>query len=226
MAAIETTCWTLIEAAARGSANEREQFAQHYLGPIRAYLMARWQSPGYRQLVDDAVQEVFVECLRPDGPLMRVDQQRTGNFRAYLFGVVRNVARRVESRQAADRKRTGQPVDLHGLVTDETSLSKIFDRAWAQSIMRQARDRQREVACQSGEEALRRVELLRLRFEEGLAIREIADQWQMDPSVLHHQYSKARKEFREALIEVVAFHHPGSDGEIEREAAALLSLLG
>jgi RNA polymerase sigma-70 factor (ECF subfamily) len=39
---------------------------------------------------------------------------------------------------------------------------------------------------------------------------------------VHHDYAQARQEFRAALLEVVAFHHPGPVTEIEQEAADLL----
>ena len=42
---------------------------------------------------------------------------------------------------------------------------------------------------------------------------------------LHKSYALARKEFRSALLEVVAFHHPGSPVELEEEAASLLKAL-
>jgi RNA polymerase sigma-70 factor (ECF subfamily) len=74
--------------------------------------------------------------------------------------------------------------------------------------------------------ALRRVELLRLRFHEGLPIREIARRWRDDPATLHREYARAREEFKEALIGVMAFHHPGSPAQAERECAELLALLG
>jgi hypothetical protein len=35
----------------------------------------------------------------------------------------------------------------------------------------------------------------------------------------------ARHEFKAALLEVVAFHHPGSPAEVEQEAATLLKVL-
>jgi predicted DNA-binding protein (UPF0251 family) len=115
--------------------------------------------------------------------------------------------------------------DLDNTVSDEVTLSHVFDQAWARSIMQQARQRQIEMARDDGEEAVRRVELLRLRFEESRPLREIAGQWQMDRDALYRQYNKARKEFRAALVQVVRFHHPGTDAEIECEAANLLQLL-
>jgi RNA polymerase sigma factor (sigma-70 family) len=226
MTSSDTTCWTLIHAAAAGRRREREEFAERYLGAIQAYLGARWRSSSYRQLIDDAVQEVFLECFRTDGALCRVDLRGSGSFRAYLYGVVRNVARRMESRRAAEAaKNGGSPRELDAVVADESTLSQVFDRAWAKSIMRQAGQRHEEVACAAGGAALRRFELLRLRFQEGLPIRDIAAEWNVDPAVLHREYKKSREEFHAALVDIVRFHHPGSDAEVEREAAALLDLL-
>ena len=68
--------------------------------------------------------------------------------------------------------------------------------------------------------------ILRLRFEQGLPIREIAALWKVDAAKLHHEYAKARNEFREALVEVVAFHTPGSKSEVERQTAELIELAG
>ena len=66
-----------------------------------------------------------------------------------------------------------------------------------------------------------------MRFHEGLPIREIAQQWQVDAVDLHREYAKARKEFKQALREVVVFHQPNqSSVEIERECTELLTSLG
>jgi hypothetical protein len=70
------------------------------------------------------------------------------------------------------------------------------------------------------------VELLRLRFQDGLPIREIARRWGADAAALHHEYAKARQEFQAALLEVVAFHHPGTPAEVEQACANLLTSLG
>src|SRR6185437_2518113 len=41
----------------------------------------------------------FVECFKQGGMLAHVERDRSGGFRAFLFGVVRNVARRSETRR-------------------------------------------------------------------------------------------------------------------------------
>ncbi len=219
MTTSDSTCWTVIRAAAAGSPTDREELAHRYLGVVRAYLADRWRGSVLRDGLDDASQEVFVECFREGGAVEVAGAGRVPSFRAFLFGVIRNVARRFESRPV---RATGPLPDI---AADEASQSRLFDRTWARALMAEAAQMQRELAAESGPEAIQRVELLRLRFEEKLPIRTIAERWDVDPGRLHHAYALARKEFRAALLEVVAFHQPGSPVELEQEAASLLKAL-
>src|SRR6516225_2809952 len=219
MSASESTCWTVIRAAAAGSASDREELARRYLGVVRGYLAARWRGSALRPDLDDAVQEVFVECVRQGGALEAAGAGRVPSFRAFLYGVVHNVARRFECRPV----RANGP--LPEIAANEEGLSRLFERAWAQAIMTEAAQLQQRRASERGPEAVRRVELLRLRFEENLPIRTIAVRWGVAAAELHHAYAKARQEFRADLLEVVAFHHPGSPAEVEQEAASLLKAL-
>jgi RNA polymerase sigma factor (sigma-70 family) len=216
----DSTCWTVIRAAAAGSPADREELARRYLGVVRAYLAARWRRSAMLGELGDAVQEVFVECFRRGGALEAVGAGRVPSFRAFLYGVVRNVARRFEAPPAHP---AGPLPDEIG--ADEDSQSRLFDRAWAQAIMAEAARLQAQRAAQSGPEAVRRVELLRARFEENLPIRAIAERWGVDAATLHRAYALARKEFRAALLEVVAFHSPGGPEALEQEAADLLKAL-
>jgi RNA polymerase sigma-70 factor (ECF subfamily) len=221
----ESTCWTVIQAAAAGSTPDRQEFARRYRPVVRAYLSSRWRSSPCLQDLDDAVREVFVECFKPNGVLDRAEPGR--DFRPFLYGVVRHVALRAEAGRR--RQREGQlpaGVELDRMADDEESLSRTFDRAWARALLREAAARMEQQARAAGTAAGRRVELLRLRFHEGLPIRAIAERWQTDPAGLHHEYARARQEFKAALAEVVAFHQPGSGPEIEAACANLLALLG
>jgi RNA polymerase sigma-70 factor (ECF subfamily) len=210
----------MIRGAAAGARRDREEFVRRYASVIRAYLCARWRgSPNLREL-DDAMQEVFLDCFRVDGALTRVESGREGGFRAFLYGVVRNVARRVEHARA----RSGRPLDgtTEPPATGD-SFSDIFDRAWARALVRQAGRRQASLARDAGPDAVRRVDLLRLRFEEGLPIVDIARRWEEDPARLHHEYATARREFRRALHEVVLEHHRTTPAEVEAECARILA---
>ena len=106
---------------------------------------------------------------------------------------------------------------------DEEPASRAFDREWARGIMRQATELQAERASAGGEKARRRVELLQLRFAEGLPIREIAARWEMDPPQVQYEYKCARDEFQAALTDVGRRHDP--DGDAPAECARLLGLL-
>ena len=215
----KSTCWTVIRAAAAGSPADREELARRYLGVVRAYLAARWRGSALRDDLDDAAQEVFVECFRQGGVLEAAGAGRVPNFRAFLYGVVRNVARRFESRPVraagpAAGNRGGRREPVPSLRADLGAGDHGRGRPAAAATGRRARP-----------EAVQRVELLRLRFEESLPIRTIAERWGVDPARLHHAYALARQEFRAALLEVVAFHQPGSPAEVEQEAASLLKAL-
>jgi RNA polymerase sigma-70 factor (ECF subfamily) len=226
MAAAESTCWSVIQGAAIGSKKDREAFAGHYAPVIRAYLTARWRGTGRRDDVDDAVQEVFLECFRQGGALAKADSSRSGGFRAFLYGIVRNVALRIEAQRAKEKKRrAGEPVELDDLPQDDERLSRVFDLAWARALLREAAALQEEQSRGEGEVAQKRVQLLRLRFYDGLPLREIARLWQIDPAQVHLEYAKARVEFKRALATVVGFHHPSSTpGEVGRECEKLLHL--
>lgn len=225
MTSPDSTCWTVILAAAHGGAAERDDFARRYSEPIRAYLAARWRGSPRLAELDDAVQEVFVECFRGGGALARVEVGRAGGFRAFLYGVVRHVALRFETRAGGDGR---SQIDLDLLPADDPSLSRAFDRAFVQALLAMAVAAQEGEAKKRGEAALRRVALLRRRFADGLPIREIAREWGIDAAVVHHEYARAREEFAAALKEVVRFHMAGSlgsAGEVERQCAELAALI-
>lgn len=222
-----STCWTVIHAAAAGSRDDGEEFALRYRPVIAAFLATRWRRPSNDERVQDAVQEVFLECFKTGGVLEHMAGAPAESFRSFLFGVVRNVAKRHESRSARLRRAappTETPLDER--VDDETSMSRAFDRAWANAILVEAAALQRCQAEQGDAAARRRVELLRLRFGEDRPIRAIAQAWNLDAAVVHQQYRTARREFRRALLEVMGFHHPGAPSRARRELRSLLAVLG
>ena len=202
MTAADATCWTLIGAAAGGDGAARGDFARRYQPVARHYFAARWRTSPLASSADDAVQDVFVECFKPNGVLGKASDSPGDGFRPFFHGVLRNVARRHE-----ELHRPGVPLP-DDQPADESSLGKAFDRAWARSLLQEAA---RLMAESAGDErATRRVELLRLRFQEGLPIRDIATKWNEDAARLHHEYATARDEFRAALRRVMAFHMPSA----------------
>ena len=222
----KSTCWDVIERAAAGDKEQREEFVRRYRPVVTEYLGARWRGTPLMREVTDTVHDVFVECFRQGGALSKADPSRAGGFRAFFFGVIRNVSLRVEEARARNREvqpTTSFDLDERRQALD-TSASRIMDRAWARAILQQAGARHRKAAETKGEEALRRVELLRLRFEENLPVREIAKRWEVDPEKLHQEYRRARREFRRCLEEELAFQGHSSE-DPDRQWEEFLSLL-
>lgn len=218
--------WSLIARAAAGDRTARSVFSHSYLPVVRRFLEARWRATPLAGELDDAVQEVFVECLRENGVLSNADSER-GDMRGLLFGVSRKVAARFEERtrtRAGRDRAAGSAIDA--IQARESSLSTVFDREWARTMLRMAGDQMRTRAQEGSSEARSRVELLRLRFAEGLPIREIAAKWEAEPEALHRAYAKAREEFRVCLRTVVAEHAVRSEADLEGEVARILDLMG
>src|SRR5262249_49772626 len=112
------------------------------------------------------------------------------------------------------------PADLPA---DDSTLSRTFDRMWARSLLKEAARVQTDSADSAA--ARKRVELLRLRFSDGLPVKEIATRWGVDPAWVHHEYATARGEFRAALRTVVAYHHPGgTPTELDAACRDLLAI--
>ena len=123
MSPSESTCWTLIRGAAAGNSAHGSGLARHYLEIVRAYLAARWKGSMLLADLDDGCQDVFVECFRQGGVLDAAKSSRVPNFRAFLCGVIRNVARRFESWPAHS---AALPSDL---VANGACQSRLFERA-------------------------------------------------------------------------------------------------
>jgi RNA polymerase sigma-70 factor (ECF subfamily) len=215
------TCWTLVRQSAQGDAAARDRFAEAYLPVVRAYLADRWKASPMIAETDDAVQETFMECFREQGALGKVDLSGQRPFRTFLYAVSINVARRFEERRQLTRRQGEPDVDVP---SDDPRASQAFDRRWAQAILRRAAARQEREA--TSPDAKRRVDLLRQRFQEGKPIRKIAEAWNVDAAELHHEFAKAREEFRAALIAEIAWHEAGASPErLEAECRRVLESL-
>ena len=218
------TCWTLVRAAAAGDGEARAAFSRTYAVAIRGFFEMRWRMRALESDVDDATQEVFLECLRSDGVLSRADPAR-GDLRGLLFGVAKNVARRFEERaREGGRIRDKESDWFRELDSDEAGQATLFDRSWARALVRRAERDHRELAAAEGDTGRRRIELLERRFQGGEAIREIAADWGVPAQDVHNLFRTARAEFRTCLRRVVAAHVSAAE-DVDGECERLLALL-
>ena len=226
MAALSVTCWKLIEVACSGAKEQEDEFARRYGVAIRNYLAARWRQLPLLSEIEDAAQEVLLECFRPGGLLDRVDPQRPGGFRPFLYGATRNVAKRFEERARRQREGTALSDVLANAVADETTLSCVFDRAYARGLLRQAFELLKERARIGDADLRSRVEHLQSRFRDGVPVRDIARHRNVDAKRLHRDLDRAKKEFRGALMEVVAQQAPNaSTAQLTERCSEILTLV-
>ena len=219
-----STCWATVQRAVAGSHADRDAMSHRYWGPVRGYLQARWRGSPLAESIEDATQEVFLELFRKQGAIDRFDVAKTSRFRAFLYGVVRHVALRFEDRRRRSATRGFQDAQWEAVASDDERLSQMFDRLWAENLVRQAAEQMAKQAQAKGPEAVRRVELLRLRFHEEMPIRDIARRWGLDADRVHKEYAKARREFRATLQEVASFHG-GTTDDLNAEFRLLAELL-
>ncbi len=77
-----------------------------------------------------------------------------------------------------------------------------------------------------GGEGRDRIQILDLRFKEGLASGAIAARLGFEPGYVYQQLRNAKRDFRMALVEVVGSYHPSaSREEIEARCVDLVGLL-
>jgi len=207
----DSTCWTLVRSAAAGDPQSQAAYCRLYGPVIRAYLSARWRRPADHEEVGDGVQEVFLQCFKPGGALGRADETRPGGFRAFLYGVTRNVAGTLEAARVR-RRREGGGDGLEAVPSDDSTVSHVFDRAFAQVLTREARRLLAERAA-NNPTAATRLRALELMYQKGLPSREIAKELGLDVTAVYPLMTRARKEFRAALLEVIAAYHPEDSRE-------------
>jgi RNA polymerase sigma factor (sigma-70 family) len=217
----------MIHRAADGSVTAGNGFAERYMKVVRTALGARWNGrPNLLQDVDDAAQEVMVDCLKMNGALGRADSQAKGGFRAYLYGITQRTALKFETK-AARRFRRESPGSFHPdqVAADDTTLGSALDRSLAKAVMQGAFDLYDQRAADQDEDYGRRVELLRLRFYDGLPIRDIADRWQEPREKVHRTRVRALREFKDCLRELLGLQEGCAGETLDAELARLLDQL-
>ena len=224
MTRFDTTHWSVVLGAAEGDDAAREAFCQTYGRVIRSYLCARWRLPFEHENVDEGIQEVFLECFKEKGALTRADPERP--FRAFLYGVTSNTAVTLERRwRRRDRDHGVSGFDPDRVERDEATLSQVFDREWARMVGQEARALFARRSAE-GDASGRRAKCLELRYQRGLPPREIASQLDVKVERIYEMLHQAKADYRAALLEVMAQHHPGATkADLERICGELAGRL-
>lgn len=195
--------WLEAQAAAAGDEQARNSFWNRHVRAVRMWLWFRWSHRSLRSFVEDAAQEVFLECFRPGGALAHMDARKAQHgVVAFLRGIVRNVAHRIERTQARDfEHRRRLAVAAATPAPADAGAAEQIDRAWEHDrVMAALALLDQEDPPDGMRHTLR--EFLHAHFEDGLPVRKIAAAWQEKPEHVHELRRRACRRFRECLHRV------------------------
>ncbi|MCA9649543.1 MAG: sigma-70 family RNA polymerase sigma factor [Myxococcales bacterium] len=224
-----TTRWSVVLGAARGAESPRQalhELCAAYRRPLYAFLRRDGLSP---EDAEDLVQG-FLSSLLSGSTIAGVDRER-GRFRSYLLGALRHYLANERARASTLKRGGGQaPVplaidrqDAEGLVElrDDRTPEDAYARAWAEEILRRARERLRERYDGDGQAA--RFDALEpfLLDADTPRYRELAERLAMSEANARVAVHRLRTRFGTALREEVA-QTVSSDAEIDDELRAVI----
>ncbi|WP_435018597.1 RNA polymerase sigma factor [Tundrisphaera sp. TA3] len=229
-----TTRWTLVSAAADpgspGSKAALEELCIAYWYPVYAMIRGRGYTP---EDASDLSQEYFIRIL--DGRLMRAADRGRGRFRSLLRKDCAYFLADHSDRLRSVKHGGGAaflPIDdAERRFSQELSLDldpeRLFDRAWAVSLLGRAFDRleRQEVDAGRGDSFDR----LKASLTEGMRSRpyaELAAEAGTTVAAVQAAIVRLRRRYREALrSEVASTLASPTDAEIDEEIRTMLELL-
>jgi RNA polymerase sigma factor (sigma-70 family) len=230
MSGFQTTRWSQVMAAGNGDTGARsalESLCRAYRGPVLSFVRHLGHGPGE---AEDLTQQFFVHFL--EHRVHAAADRERGRFRTLLRSALRNFL--IEQHEHAHAAKRGGGRVLEAL--DEThervlaeerrdAPDRVFDRAWAATVIDRAADRMRRDAVRAGKGALfDRLREFLLESPQGDDYAEIARELDVRPNQLavtvHRMRAKLRDCLRAELLETVSSH----DG-LREELEALREVL-
>ena len=230
-----TTHWSVVLAAREGdtpqAAKALETLCRAYWHPLYGYVRRCGESPADAQ---DLTQAFFAQFLAR-GSLRAATPER-GRFRWFLLASLKHFLANERERARAQKRGGGQlPLSLDALEGEERyalepidalSADRAYDRAWATSLLEQARRRLREEFTTAGRaERFEKLEQF-LPGEQSLTpYAELAVQFQVTEGAIKADVSRLRRRYGELLRAEVA-HTIGTHTDLDDELRHLVEVLG
>ena len=225
-----TTQWSVILAGKEDGPARKEalkSLCNSYWQPLYCYARKRGLS---KADAEDAIQTFLASLLERHGTIANLDPNR-GKLRSFLKASLGNFLANDYAKRTAQKRGGGAPVFTLDFDVAESSLSSVpdnpevaYDRAWAQRLVTICLERlvaEYESGARSGPATV-----LRELFGFGLmpSQAEIAEQHDMSVSQVKAFVHRARKRFRNLVLDEVA-NTVGSPPEVNDEVRRLFALL-
>lgn len=223
-----STQWSAILAMSDGESPKArsalERICQNYWYPIYAFLRRKGYSYAEAQ---DTTQQFFLRLLEKDSILLA--QRNRGKFRSFLLTSLNHFLIDEWRRQNARKRGGGQIVSLAEFSDAESKFQKelfheqtpdrIYDRAWALTLLEKSMIRLRRNWIEDGKESLfDQLKAFILSGPRKLSCHKLALELQMTEGALKMAICRLRREFREILCKEISktVEHPKEiDGEIQ-----------
>lgn len=236
-AGFPTTRWSRVARAGDpGGADARDALGElcaAYWYPI--YVLVRRLGQGEADAVD-LTQAYFARLL--EKPVLAAADQTRGRFRAFLRADCGFFLNGCRDRDQAQKRGGGRPSlsidarDAEGryLVepADGLTAERLFDRAWALTLLGRALDRLAASYAASGRGPLfEKLQGVLISGSRTVSCAEIAGQFDMTEAAVQQAASRLRKRYREALREeIAATLDDPSSAAVESEIRDLFDALG
>jgi RNA polymerase sigma factor (sigma-70 family) len=211
-----TTRWSIVVAAGARTGASEEALAT-LCGTYWYALYAYVRRCGYDvEQAEDLVQGFFLRLL--DRGILRHAQPERGRFRSFLLKRGGGAAPLTLDVTAAEGRYALEPKDT-------LDPERLFERRWAQTLLRQAHVRLRSACVRSGKARLyEQLEPFVSGDDEGLPYRDIASALGMTEGAARVAAHRLRRKFRDLLREEIA-HTVDGDAELEDELRFLRQTL-
>jgi RNA polymerase sigma factor (sigma-70 family) len=209
-----TTHWSVVLAAtdreSPQAAEALEQLCRTYWYPIYAYIRRQGHPP---EAAEDLTQEFFARLLAKD--YLSALRGEQGRFRWFLLCTVKRFLINERERARAAKRggaREHLPFDgpmaegRYGLeAADQTTPDRLFDRAWATTLIERVhRLLQEEYALEGKAELFQRLNIFLSGDRAEVSYAEAAAQLQMTDGAARVAVHRLRRRYRELLREQVA----------------------
>jgi RNA polymerase sigma-70 factor (ECF subfamily) len=229
-----TTHWSVVLAAkdgdTSGAAAALERLCQTYWPPLYAFI----RREGYDDSeAKDLTQEFFLKMIERDY-LQHLRHQR-GRFRSFMLTVLKHFLQEQRGRAKAQKRGGGRPVlSLDQMTEDECdwaepadrfSPDQVFERRWAETVLRTALDRLgREYAAVGRSELFEVLKDLQPREPEAPSYADIGARFGMSTAAVKSTVQRMRLRHREILREEIA-HTVTRPEDVDQEIRHLREVL-
>ena len=232
--AFTATHWSVVLAAADQerpeAAQALETLCRTYWYPLYAFVRRQGQSPEDAQ---DLTQDFFAHLLAKGFPCGATPTR--GKFRSFLLVSLRHFLLDQHRRADAAKRGGGQTVislDVHraeerfgGEPEHGLTPEKLYERAWAMTLLDRAQSRLREEYAAAGKAHLyERLQAFPLAGKSDQPFEQASAEFGMTVSALKSAVHRMRSRYRELVREEVA-HTVADPSELQDEARYLIAVM-